>query len=268
MGQRLIGQVALVTGGGRGIGRAVAVQYAAEGAAVAITSRTQSQVDETVQIVRDAGGTAIGVAGDVSSPEDVARTISRVESELGPISVLLANAGITGPYGPIWEVDAEQWWYTEETHLRGAFLYINQLVPGMIERGGGHVLTMVSGAGLRPVPYFSGYGVAKAAQIRLMEILGIEAKAHNVFAFAVSPGLVYTELAESTINDPGAQKWLPQFVERLKQAREAGEQDQGLAVVSELCVRLACGDADVATGQHFSPEDNLDDRIEKAKQSA
>jgi NAD(P)-dependent dehydrogenase (short-subunit alcohol dehydrogenase family) len=267
MGQRLKDQVALVTGGGRGIGRAVAIHYAEEGAAVAITSRTQGQVDETVESIRKTGGTAIGIAGDVSKPEDVSRTISRTESELGPISVLLANAGNTGPYGPIWEVNAEQWWYTEETHLRGAFLYINQIVPGMIERGGGHVLTMVSAAGMHPVPYFSGYAVAKAAQIRLIEILGLEAKTNNVFAFAVSPGLVYTELAESTINDAVAQKWLPQFVARLKESREAGEAEQGLAVVSELCIRLACGDADAVTGQHFSVADNLDEHIEKAKRS-
>jgi len=246
----------------------VAIQYAEEGAAVAVTARTASQVEETVQIIQQSGGKAIGIPGDVSKMDDVKAAIARTEAELGPISVLLNNAGITGPYGPIWEVDPEYWWYTQETHLRGAFLYTNLIVPGMIERGGGHVLTMVSGAGVRPSTYFSGYGVAKTAQIRLMADLGLELKQHNVFAFAVSPGLVYTELAESTINDAGAQKWRPEFVARLIQAREAGNEAEGLARVSELCTRLACGDADLLTGQHFGPQDDLDHYIQRAKEGA
>jgi NAD(P)-dependent dehydrogenase (short-subunit alcohol dehydrogenase family) len=247
----------MVTGGGRGIGRAVALKYAEEGAGVAVMARTASQLDETVTAIRGAGGSAIAIPGDVSDISSVRDAIARTEDELGPISVLLNNAGTTGPYGPMWEVDPEHWWQTEEIHLRGAFLFTNLVVPGMISRGGGHVLTMASGAGMQPVPNFSGYGVAKAAQIRLMEGLALEGREHGIIAFAVSPGLVYTELAESTIHDAGAQRWMPEFVERLIEDRAAGNQEAGLAAIAQLCLTLANGDADSLSGGHFDPTHDM-----------
>src|SRR4051794_36528477 len=117
MANELAGKVALVTGGGRGIGRAIALRFAEAGAAVGITSRTAEQVDETAALLREIGAKFVAVTGDVSKAEDVRRVVEATESELGPVDVLVNNAGITGPYGPIWEVDAEHWLYTQQVHL-------------------------------------------------------------------------------------------------------------------------------------------------------
>jgi NAD(P)-dependent dehydrogenase (short-subunit alcohol dehydrogenase family) len=267
MANELSGKVALVTGGGRGIGRAIALRFAEAGAAVAITSRTAEQVDESAALLREAGAKFVATTGDVSKLEDVRRVIDATERELGPVDVLVNNAGITGPYGPIWEVDAEHWLYTQQVHLGGAFLFSNAVLPGMIERGGGRIITVVSGAGLAVRPFFSGYAVTKAAQIRFMEHVAAEAGDRGVVGFAMSPGLVYTELAASTVRDPAAQKWMPQFVERLNNATDPDLVETSMSAVTDLALALAAGRADVLNGQHVSPADDLDALIEKASVS-
>jgi NAD(P)-dependent dehydrogenase (short-subunit alcohol dehydrogenase family) len=167
------------------------------------------------------------------------------------------NAGTTGPFGPIWEVDPEDWWHTLEIHLRGSFLFTNRIVPGMIERGGGCVINMVSGAGIRPNPNFSGYGVAKTAMIRLSETMAIEGKEHGIISFAMSPGLVITELAEHTMRSADAQRWRPEFVERLANEKVADVYDDSLATVTRLALILASGEADALSGQHLNPTDDV-----------
>src|SRR5215204_432778 len=167
----LANRVALITGAGRGIGRALAVEFARQGAAVAAIARAGPEINETVGLIQRSGATAIAVQADVTDAEATQRAIERTERELGPISILVNNAGIAGPTAPIWQSDATEWWRTIETHLRGAFLFTSAVVPGMIGRGGGHVLTIASGAALKPQSYFSAYGVAKNAQVRLMETL-------------------------------------------------------------------------------------------------
>lgn len=257
MAGELSGKVALVTGGGRGIGRGIALKYAEAGAAVAITARSLDQLEETASQVRAIGGKVIVLQGDVSDPASVADVCARTERELGPVDVLMNNAGTTGPYGPIWAVDADDWWHTLEIHLRGSFMFTREIVPGMVARGGGRVINMVSGAGVRPNPNFSGYGVAKTAMIRLSETLALEGKEFGIISFAMSPGLVITELAESTMRDPGAQRWRPEFVERLTNEKAAGNYDESLALVTRLALHLADGTADAMTGHHFNPTDDV-----------
>jgi NAD(P)-dependent dehydrogenase (short-subunit alcohol dehydrogenase family) len=268
MADELAGKVALVTGGGRGIGRAIALRFAEAGAAVAITSRTKAQVEETASMLRDMSAKFVAETGDVSKPEDVNRLVEATERELGPVDVLVNNAGITGPYGPIWFVEPEHWLYTQQVHLGGAFLFTRAIVPGMIERGGGRVITVVSGAGVRPRPFFSGYGVTKAAQIRLMETLAIEGKDYGIVAFPMSPGLVITELAESTMRDPDAQKWVPDFVERLSSEKAQDVAETSMSAVTDLAMALATGKADAISGQHVSPADDLDALIAQATAAA
>ena len=122
MSELLTGQVALVTGGGRGIGQGIARAFAAEGAAVAVMSRTESQLAETVAQCEVAGATAIGVTGDVTSRDDVERVVAEVERRLGPLTILVNNAGITGPLAPVHAADPDEWWRTQEVHVHGMFL--------------------------------------------------------------------------------------------------------------------------------------------------
>ncbi|MGE0057429.1 MAG: SDR family NAD(P)-dependent oxidoreductase [Dehalococcoidia bacterium] len=264
MADELAGKVALVTGGGRGIGRAIALRFAEAGAAVGITSRTPEQVDETAALLREMGAKYVAVVGDVAKPEDVQRVVEATERELGPVDIMVNNAGITGPYGPIWEVDAEHWLYTQQVHLGGAFLFTRAVMPGMIERGGGRIITIVSGAGLAVRPFFSGYATTKAAQIRFMEHVAAEGGDRGIVGFAMSPGLVYTELAASTVRDPAAQKWMPQFVERLNNSTDPDLVETSMSAVTDLALALATGHADVLNGQHVSPADDLEALIAKA----
>src|SRR5690606_12611750 len=106
----LAGQVALVTGAGRGFGRAIAERLASEGARVALMARSIEQLEDVAAAIRQAGGEAVAVRCDLSSPSDIAQAVTTAESRLGPTDILISNAGVPGPFGPLWEVDPEKWW--------------------------------------------------------------------------------------------------------------------------------------------------------------
>src|SRR5690242_8071123 len=115
-------QVSLVTGGGRGLGRAIALRLAKAGARVAVSARSGDQIGETVQLIESAGGAGLAVTADVSDPAAVGRMIETVRKKLGPVDVLVNNAGTGGPFGPLWENDPVQWWDAFEVNVRGPFL--------------------------------------------------------------------------------------------------------------------------------------------------
>ena len=254
----LDGRVAIVTGGGRGFGRAIAERFAAEGAAVAVMQRTRDQLVDTVAAIETAGGRAMAIAGDVTDVGDVARAVRETEARFGPVDTLVHNAGISGPFGPIWLNDPDEWWRAQNVHLRGAFLFTQALVPGMIERGGGRLIIVSSAAGTRPTPNVSGYGVSKTAQIRFVETLGIEAKEHGIVCFSVQPGTVVTELADGTINNPDAQKYAPQFVAALQRLKDTADPQVGLQKCAAMCLALASGRCDALSGRYITPEDDLE----------
>ena len=264
-GRMLADRVALITGAGRGIGRALAVEFARQGAIVAVTARSANEIDETVEQITSTSDRAIAIHMDVTDAQAVWSGVDRVQRELGRISILINNAGMAGPTGPIWENDPSEWWRTIGTHLLGAFLLTRAVVPGMIAQGGGHVLTMASGAALKPQSYFSGYGIAKAAQVRLMETLAEEGRQHGVIAFAVSPGLVYTDMIERLIDDPDVGEWRPEYLERIIEERDHGDHAAATEKVTRLCSTLASGHADLLSGRHFHPVHDLEAELAKAR---
>src|SRR5436190_16341281 len=181
---RLEGEVALVTGAGRGIGRAVAEALAAAGAAVAVMARSRDQVDEAARSINRSGGRALALAGDVTRASDVHAAVAETERQFGAVSVLVSNAGITGPFAPIWDADPDEWWRTQEVHLHGAFLCTRAVYPGMVARGGGRIIIVSSRAAERGGANLSAYQIAKAAQLRFTESL---ARA----SATLSPNVVY-----------------------------------------------------------------------------
>lgn len=265
MAGELAGQVALVTGGGRGIGRGIAEAFAAEGAAVAIMARTTTQLEETVAQIEQAGGRALAVAGDVTVREDVERAVAETTRELGPITVLVNNAGITGPYAPIWAADPDEWWLTQEVHVRGAYLCTRAVLPGMMARGGGRIITVASRAAEQARPHVSAYGIAKTAQVRFTETLAAEVAPYGIYAFVLHPGFVDTQFADEPLRRADAQQWVPEFVERVKELKRNPAIGTPMSAVTHLCVFLASGKGDALSGRYLTVDDDVAELVRQAE---
>jgi NAD(P)-dependent dehydrogenase (short-subunit alcohol dehydrogenase family) len=258
MAGRLAGEIAVVTGAGRGFGRAIAERFAAEGAAVTLTSRTLAELERVADGIRAAGGRAHPVAGDVTEPSDVDRVISQTERHLGPVSLLVSNAGVPGPFGPIWGVDGDAWWRAQQVHIRAPFLYLQRVLPGMTQRRAGRVIIVSALASRVVAPYLSAYCVGKIAQTRITAEAAAETRELGVSVFAIDPGFVFTGIAEETMNSPDAQRWLPGMVERIRERRDAADRDGDLARCAQRCLDLASGRYDALSGRYMELGDDLD----------
>jgi NAD(P)-dependent dehydrogenase (short-subunit alcohol dehydrogenase family) len=202
MPSELEGQVALVTGGGRGVGANVARELAAAGMRVAVSARSADQVD---QVAGEVGGLAI--AADVSKQDDVAAMVARVERELGPLDLLVANAGIAIWEGQAWELDPADWWHVHEVNVLGVYLCCRAVIPGMVERGHGRIVITASGAAYLPGSSSTAYSSSKAAVTRFGETLARQLEPHGIPVFPISPGLVRTAMTERTFSDDAP--WTP-----------------------------------------------------------
>ena len=216
----LAGQVAIVTGGGRGIGRAIAIGLARAGASVAVVSRSEDQLAETVSQITELGTGAIAVTAKVSDTAAVDRMVREVEKSLGSVDLLVNNAGLAGPIGPTWETDSDDWWRCLEVNLRGPMLCSRAVLPGMIACGGGRIVNVASGAGTFAIPFLGAYVTSKTALIRFTEILALEAAQHGVKVFAIEPGTVRTAMADYALQSEEGQRWLPWFSELFKRGED------------------------------------------------
>lgn len=204
----LDGRVAIVTGGGRGIGQAIAGTLAAAGAAVAVVARSAGEVRGTVRAIQAAGGTALDLCADVSDERDVRGAVRETERQLGPIDVLVNNAARATVIGPTWQVDPGEWWREVEVNLRGPFLCAYAVLPGMVDRGRGTIVNLVSNMGLRPSPYATAYAVSKTSLLRFTDSLAEELRDRGVQVFAISPGFVRTGLSEPMLGSPYRDSWI------------------------------------------------------------
>ncbi len=174
MGQALNRDVAIVTGAGRGIGRAIALSLAAEGAAVAVCARTESEIAATAEFISDAGGQAVAIRLDVRDDAAVRAAVSETESRFGRVTLVVNNAGTPGPAGLDWEVDATVWFECIDVIVRGALLLSQAVVPGMIAHGSGRIINVGSISGTRAFPAITATSIAKTALIRFSEGLAIQ----------------------------------------------------------------------------------------------
>jgi NAD(P)-dependent dehydrogenase (short-subunit alcohol dehydrogenase family) len=258
MTKELEGHVALITGGGRGFGKAIALAFAAQGAAVTVTARSTRQLDQTVAEIKAAGGRGFAVPGDVTNRKDVERVVRAAHAHFGPTTLLVNNAGLSGPFGPIGTVDPDEWWASQAVHVRGPFLFMSGVLPEMIRAKKGRIINVASLGGTRVEPNLSAYCVGKATEIRLTEQVAAEIKPHGLSSFAIEPGTVFTDMAEATLNDPQAQRWMPGMLEFLKHVRDHEDPAKGLARCAAMCVRLASGRYDGLSGRYLTPEDDFD----------
>jgi len=233
---RLDGQVALITGGGRGIGEAVAHELAAAGMRVAVTGRTESQVRSVAEAV---GGLAL--IGDASQHGDVEGWVADTERQLGPIDLLVNNAAIVGAPEPFWNHPPSEWWRVFEINVLGTFLCCHAVAGGMAERRRGRIVNVTSGASYLPqlpaVGSDTSYPASKAAINRFTERLAVELGEYGVHAFAVAPGLVRTEMTASL---SGELPWTP------------------LEAPARLIRGIAEGRADALSGRYLHAEHDAD----------
>jgi NAD(P)-dependent dehydrogenase (short-subunit alcohol dehydrogenase family) len=258
MAGQLAGQVAVVTGAGRGFGKAIALGFAREGAAVTLTSRTRAELDAAAAEITAAGGRALAAPGDVTQPDDVERVIAASESQWGPVSLLVSNAGVPGPFGPLWTVDPEAWWRAQAVHIRAPLLYLRRVLPGMVERRGGRLILVSAIASRLVAPYLSAYCTGKIAQTRIAAEVAAETRGLGVSVFAIDPGFVFTGIAEETMNSPDAQRWLPGMVARIRERRDAPDRDADLARCVRRCLDLASGRYDALSGRYMELDDDID----------
>src|SRR6195952_5072948 len=219
----LQGRTALVTGGGRGLGRGLALALAEDGAAVAVGARSTHEVDAVAGELREAGHSALAVSLDVADPASVAEAARRVEAELGGIDVLANCAGVVWPVGLLHKVDPDEWERSIAINLIGAARCVRAVLPGMLRRGWGRIVNLSSGAALGAgMPSSSAYSVGKAGLDMLTANLGAELAGTGVCITGVRPGVVDTSMQDYMRSLPREQVG-ETFYEKFHGMHERGE---------------------------------------------
>jgi NAD(P)-dependent dehydrogenase (short-subunit alcohol dehydrogenase family) len=255
---RLDGQVALVTGASQGFGEHIAAGLAAEGAAVALVARSKDKLDALAKKIGAAGGKAIPLRADVTNRGDVETAVAAAVKALGPVTLLVNNAGAPGPFGPIGVVDPDEWWKAQALHVKAPLMFMGAVIPQMRAMKRGRIINVASMGANLVRPAMSAYGVGKRAEVALTEHAALEGKDDGIFAFAIHPGLASTGMSEATLGDPEAQKWAPKMIETVKQRQAEIDSAAGFARCTAMCVDLAAGDYDALTGRFLFPEDDFD----------
>ncbi|WP_433527553.1 SDR family oxidoreductase [Nocardia pseudovaccinii] len=233
----------MVTGAGQGIGRAVALRYAAEGAKVAVVDLNAATSESVAREIDDAGGTAIAVACDVGNREEVFAAARRAGAELGPISILVSNAGVTRP-ALLWKMTDEQWDTVLRVHLTGSFYWLQAVSAQMRENRHGNIIFTTSDAGIVGTVGQINYAAAKAGLLGMTRAAARELAPYDIVVNAVAPSAA-TAMTETIRTDPRFKdKYLDEFL--LKRWAEPEE-------IASVYAFLASSEANFLTGQTFAP---------------
>jgi 3-oxoacyl-[acyl-carrier protein] reductase len=245
---KLKGRVAIITGAGRGIGKAIAHAYAREGADVVAAARTFSEVKETCSQVAALGRRALPLRVDVSRVEEVDHMVEAALSEFGKVDILVNNAGVLGPVGPLYENDVDEWVEAVNVNLFGTFLCCRAVIPFMVRQRSGKIINLSGGGAAYPKPMFSAYACSKASVVRLTEVLAEEVKEFNVQVNAMAPGPVKTRIQERIL-EAGEKAGLRTLKEAEEVIKGGGTSAESAA---ELAVFLASDESDGLTGRLIS----------------
>ena len=238
---------ALVTGAGRGIGRSIAVALAAAGAQVGLMARTRSQLEAVAREISDAGSEAAVLPGDVGEESDVRASIQTFVERFGGIDILTNNAGITGPIGPIQEIDGADWERAIRVNLLGCFLCTRYALPYMIEQRAGKIINLSGGGAVGARPRFGAYSASKAAVVRLTETVAAEVAEYGIDVNAIAPGAINTTMLDVVIAAGDAAGLEAEAA--LKQKAEGGADP---ARAAALAVYLASRRSDGLSGRLIS----------------
>ena len=245
---KLQGKAAIVTGAGRGIGKAIALAFAKEGAKVIVVSRTLPEVRKTASEIESLGSKAIALKADVSNGEDVQAMVTTTLNEFGTVDILVNNAGVLGPIGPVWENDNEGWLKAVHINLIGAFLCCRAVLSVMIEKRQGHIINLSGGGAAYGRPFFSAYASSKAALVRFTECVAEEVKPYNIRVNAIAPGLVSTRMQDEVLM--AGPKAGEEALAEARLAQRGGGVSPELA--ASLAVFLTSEESDGITGRLIS----------------
>jgi NAD(P)-dependent dehydrogenase (short-subunit alcohol dehydrogenase family) len=214
----LLGKTALITGGSRGIGRAIAAAYAEAGAQVFICGRNGADIDDALSEIRARGGAIDGAAGDISCLEDVRRIVRSATGRFGTIDVLINNASVLGPREPIVDYPTDVWEEVIRVNLTGVFLMTHEVLPGMLARRSGSIINVTSGVGRVGKARWGAYAVSKAGLEGFTQVLADEVRAAGIRVNAVNPAATRTQMRalaypeEDPATLPTADRIMPLFI--------------------------------------------------------
>lgn len=251
----LAGQIAVVTGAGRGIGKSIALTFGRAGATVVACARTSEEIEATAAEIRETGGAASAAVIDVTNEQSVTNAFASILAEHGTIDVLVNNAGTNLALGQIWEVDPADWKRDIETSLYGPFYCCRAVIPSMVERASGRVINLSSGAATEPRPYTLAYTAAKTGAQRFSESLAAAVESFGVKVFSLNPGPVRTSLTAGLRGSALGKKYFDESrLEYFPAERAAG-----------YALMLASGRADHLSGRFVSSFDDLESVIESTR---
>jgi NAD(P)-dependent dehydrogenase (short-subunit alcohol dehydrogenase family) len=244
--------VTVVTGGSQGLGKAIAEAFVREGAHVVICARDLKMVNaarnELEQAARS-GQKILGLGCDVTSASEVTEVFTAIDRELGPVDVLVNNAGIYGPKGPSEQVDLKEWTRAIEINLFGTFVPTREAITRMKPRRSGKIINLSGGGATNPMPRISAYAAAKAAVVRLTETLAEELREFGIQVNAVAPGALNTRLLDEILEAGPANVGAEFYQKALKQRDSGGAP---LEKGANLCVYLASAESAGITGKLLS----------------
>ncbi len=250
---KLDGRVALVTGAGRGLGRAVAVALAQEGARLAVASRTVSELCETLRLIAKYSD-SIAIPTDVGDAEQVRCLLERTVQHHGKLDTVVNAAGILGPIGPLWNCDLNRWRDAMNVNLFGTLYVCHAAVPHLIKAARGKIINFAGGGAATPRANFTAYSASKAALVRMTETLAQELRPHRIDVNAIAPGLVNTRMLDEIEHAGQAAGAEADAVAALRNGTIPGASPE---LAGELAVFLASSESDGLTGKLISaPHDD------------